>query len=119
MLSPYKIEIRRAGSLSYEISGLGLVSLTKKWAQDLTKSRQDVVVLPLLRFPDWTISDIFSVMTSYAEITKLSTELLSACEKHNLDGLILDIWSGFYGRMPTSSIILLIQEISKEMFDLD
>ncbi|KRT79698.1 hypothetical protein AMK59_7543, partial [Oryctes borbonicus] len=110
-LSPYELETRRSGPQKYHISGLGLIRNTKRWAEDLTKSNRDLTIFPILRFPNWKTPDILALISSYGELIELSKELIRICEENDLDGLILDVWSGFYGKMPTSSLTFIAQEI--------
>ncbi|GJQ83649.1 hypothetical protein Trydic_g14359 [Trypoxylus dichotomus] len=110
-LSPYELEMKRSGPGKYDVSGLGLIKMTRRWAEDLTKSKRDLTIHPILRFPDWKAPDILALISSYSELTEFSMELVRICEENNLHGLVLDVWSGFFQKMPTSSLIFLIKEI--------
>lgn len=74
-----------------------------------------ILVLALVTFPDWSPRDLLNLVSSYSEMIKLSTELLKVCDKYELDGIVLDVWREFYGKMPIKSMAMIVQEICKKL----
>lgn len=69
------------------------------------------LVVPRVLFESWSGEDYLSIFTVDNEQKSLIKTLVDACKKYHFDGVVVEIWLNFGGRIGTDRIVTLIQRI--------
>jgi chitinase domain-containing protein 1 len=76
-------------------------------------------VLPRILFDKFTDEDFSKLLTYKEERDVVSDLVLNTCIKHNLDGVVLEVWSQLSARVDDDYLQTLVIEIAKKLSESD
>ncbi|XP_047144279.1 chitinase domain-containing protein 1 isoform X1 [Hydra vulgaris] len=111
-ISPVWLQIRTSSPGKYFITGAH--DIDNNWIKDVKRLSGGLSkVLPRMLFEEWSVSDLQALFSKEENLHLLVTKIVDFIELHDLDGIVLEIWSQFahYKNL----VIGIIKELSEAM----